>query len=44
MREPNPTEPANYTSSIATGSKEIVDMKIGMCQDAEQSDTTTTAE
>ena len=34
------TEPANYTSSYATGSKEIVDMEIGMCQGAEQSDTT----
>jgi hypothetical protein len=36
----HPTESANCTSSYATGSKEIVDMEIGMCQGAEQSDTT----
>jgi hypothetical protein len=38
------TEPANYTSSSAAVSKEIVDMEIGMCQGAEQSDNTATAQ
>jgi hypothetical protein len=38
------TEIANYTSSYATVSKEIVDMEIGMCQGAEQSDNTATAQ
>jgi hypothetical protein len=31
MGESNPTEPANYTGSYTTESKQIVDTEIGMC-------------
>jgi hypothetical protein len=31
---PNPTEPANYTGSYTTGSKEIVGIEIAMYQSA----------
>ena len=34
MREPNPTEPANYTSSYTTISKVIADTEIAMHQSA----------
>jgi len=32
MREPNPTESANYRGSYTTASKEIVDIEIAMHQ------------
>ena len=34
MREPNPTEPANYRGSYTTVRKEIVDIEIGMYRSA----------
>ena len=34
MREPNPTEPVNYTGSYTTASKEIVDTQIAIHQSA----------
>jgi hypothetical protein len=34
MREPNPTEPANYRGSYTAASKELVDIEIAMCRNS----------
>jgi hypothetical protein len=36
MREPNPTEPANYTGSYTTVRKEIEDTEIAMYQSVDR--------
>jgi hypothetical protein len=36
MREPNPTEPANYTGSYTAARKEIVGTEIAMSQSADR--------